>query len=367
MTRTTPIRRHAITPPVFGREKLHRQRLVEILKANLDRRLILVIAPAGYGKTTLMADLTAHSDRPVCWVRVTEHDRDPARLWRVVVESLGAKFRRMRRQLDARGLESLPADKIGAWIGRQIGETGAPPVALMFDDVHLLGGSSESTALVAGLIDSLPEHVCCILGGREALELPLARAVAANEVLSIGAGDLSFAEDELEAWLKMDGGGEASAEMLERLMSESRGWIAGIQLLRLRGLEALHGSVPSPKELTFDYFGSEVLGRQSDALQRFALESSVLPVMTAEAVEAVCRVEDGARWLRLAVRRGLFLSGTSSSPRTYEYHPLFREFLQKRMEASDSKRARAAKIRAAKFLAKRGEAEQATELFWEAR
>ena len=99
MARLPPFQRHAITGPVFDRTKLHRARLVEILQDNLWRKLILIVAPAGYGKTTLLADLTAHTDRPVCWVRLTEHDQDPMRLAGVLVHSLGAGFPRKRRKL----------------------------------------------------------------------------------------------------------------------------------------------------------------------------------------------------------------------------------------------------------------------------
>jgi DNA-binding SARP family transcriptional activator/tetratricopeptide (TPR) repeat protein len=350
---------------VFGRGKLHRKRLVEILEANLDKRLILVVAPAGYGKTMLLADLTAHIDRPVCWVRLTEHDRDSARLCSILVESLGARFRRMRRRLDPRGLESLSPDKTGRWVGRGIAEAATPEFVLMFDDVHLVGASAESAAFLAGLIDALPRHVCCILAGREALDLPLAGAVAADEVLAIGAGDLALAEEELDGLLNLDGEGQTTAEVRDRLMSESRGWIAGIQLLRLRGLEALQASVPAPKDLTFQYFGSEVLAKQTEAMQRFALESSVLPVMTAEAVEAVCRVEDGARWLRMAVRKGLFITATGLSSRSYEYHPLFREFLRLHIDRIDPRGARQAKLRGARYLANHAAEEQAVELYWE--
>src|SRR5574342_1303508 len=96
MARLQTFQRHGITAPVFDKAKLHRRRLVQILQDNLWRKLILVVAPAGYGKTMLLADLTAHTDRRVCWVRLTEHDRDAMRLARAVAGSVDSRFPKAR-------------------------------------------------------------------------------------------------------------------------------------------------------------------------------------------------------------------------------------------------------------------------------
>ena len=366
MARLQPFQRHAITPPAFDHTKLHRARLVEILQDNLWRKLILVIAPAGYGKTTLLADLTAHTDRPVCWVRLTEHDQDPMRMAGVLVQSLRTRFPRARKQLDLRGLESLPPEGVGRTLAAAMARAIPLELLLIIDDLHLLSASQGSAAFLSGLLGAAPQGICSVLSGREMPDLPLAKPAADGNILTIGAGDLALMEDELEGVLAPEEGSPVDEATRRRLLAETKGWVAGVLLLRLRGLEALKASAPNGKELTFEYFAAEVLGKQSDELKDFVVRSSVLPVMTAEAVEQVLRVEDGGRWLRLAVRKGLFLSPSGASPRTYEFHPLFREFLLMELEKEHGSIAQPIRIRAASFLEKHGAEEQAVDLLWAA-
>jgi len=364
MARLQPFQRHAITAPVFDRTKLHRARLVEILQDNLWRKLILVIAPAGYGKTTLLADLTAHTDRPVCWVRLTEHDQDPMRLAWVLVESLGMRFPRARKHLNLSGLESLPPEGVGRAMAAAIAQAVPRSLLLIIDDLHLLSTSLGSAAFLSGLLGAAPQSLCCVLSGREMPDLPLAKPAADGNILTIGAGDLALMEDELEGVLAAEDGSRVDEATRHRLMADTKGWVAGVLLLRLRGLEALRASAPNGKELTFEYFAAEVLEKLSDELKDFVVRSSVLPVMTAEAVEQVLRVEDGGRWLRMAVAKGLFVSTSGTSPRTYEYHPLFREFLLQKLERVDPRAARELKARAAAHMARIGAIEQAVDAYW---
>ena len=92
--------KYAITPPEFDPAKLHRARLVDLIHANLPSRLIVIIAPAGYGKTTLLADFTAHTEFCVCWVRISEADQDPSHFAEVLCASLTKRFRRLRELFD---------------------------------------------------------------------------------------------------------------------------------------------------------------------------------------------------------------------------------------------------------------------------
>src|SRR3990170_8399204 len=109
MAKTDALLRHAITPPAFdARAKLHRERLVDGIHANIPRKLIAIAAPAGYGKTTLLADFTDCTEIPVCWVRLTEADRDMVRLATVLAASLQKRFRRLRGQLELDGLVGSP-------------------------------------------------------------------------------------------------------------------------------------------------------------------------------------------------------------------------------------------------------------------
>jgi ATP/maltotriose-dependent transcriptional regulator MalT len=104
MAKLDSVVRHAITAPAFDQTKLHRERLVDEIHANVPRKLIALVAPPGYGKTTLLADFTEHTELPVCWVRVSEADRDVYRFASMLRASLGRRFRRLQDEID---LESL--------------------------------------------------------------------------------------------------------------------------------------------------------------------------------------------------------------------------------------------------------------------
>ena len=113
MPRLDPVLRHATTPPVFDPSKIHRERLVDLVHSYLPRKLIVVAAPAGYGKTTLLADFTAHSDFPVFWVRLTPADHDERRLAEMIVATLRRRFRRVMRETRLNALAGATAEALG--------------------------------------------------------------------------------------------------------------------------------------------------------------------------------------------------------------------------------------------------------------
>ena len=100
MAKLDAVTRHAITAPIFDKTKLHRERLVDEIHANIPRKLIAVAAPPGYGKTTLLADFSEHTDFPVCWLRISEADRDVFRFASILNISLQRRFRRLQNQID---------------------------------------------------------------------------------------------------------------------------------------------------------------------------------------------------------------------------------------------------------------------------
>lgn len=139
MAKTDALLRHQITPASFDpKAKLHRERLVDAIHANIPRKLIAIAAPAGYGKTTLLADFTANTDLPVCWVRLTEADKDVMRLTTVLAASLQKRFRRLRTRLDVESLVGTPPEGLANFfieaIDSYVGET----FVVILDDVHFV-------------------------------------------------------------------------------------------------------------------------------------------------------------------------------------------------------------------------------------
>jgi len=359
--------RHAITPPAFDEtNRLHRERLVDVLLANIPRKLIAIAAPPGYGKTTLLADFTSYAELPVCWVRLTEADADLMRLAHVLATSLQRRFRRLRGQPNLESLAgSSPAGIAQAFAGlidAQVSEA----FVIAFDDIHLVNRSKPVMAFFEAFLEHQPDQVTVITAGREVPEVSLARLMAEGSLAGLGPHDLALDRAELVALATNQLGMELAPEKADRLLEETRGWVTGVLLSGLLSGRALGELVQGSRPMVYEYLASVVLNRQPDDLRRFMLDSAVLPVMSAEACDHVLRRDDSERLLPRLIRGGLFVTGTDESPRTYEYHPQFRSFLIESLAMSDQARLQALLARAAAYLAQHGSPEHAVSLFLDA-
>ncbi|MEK6587905.1 MAG: hypothetical protein AABY97_03590, partial [Chloroflexota bacterium] len=155
-----PLIRHAITPPAFDdRTSLHRERLVDALHANIPRKLIAIAAPAGYGKTTLLADFGANTDLAVCWARLTEADWDVMRFAHVIAASLQIRFRRLKGQPDLATLATSSPEALAIAFASAIDGTISETFVLALDDVHLINQSKPVLAFLDRFLQELPEQV----------------------------------------------------------------------------------------------------------------------------------------------------------------------------------------------------------------
>ena len=361
------ILRHAITPPSLDRSKIHRERLVDALHANVPRKLIAIAAPPGYGKTTLLADFTAHTELPVCWVRLTEADRDVMRLAAVLAASLRKRFRRLRGDLDMDVLAGTPPVALGRHFAGVIDEKISETFVIIFDDVHLINHSRPVLEFLDAFLDILPEQVTVIASGREVLEVSLARLMAEGDLAGMGPHDLALTRDELALLSRKQLGADMDDRQLDRLLNDTRGWITGVLLSGMLSRSTMSSLLQSSGPMVYEYLASVVFNRQPDAMRNFMLESAVLPVMTTEACDQVLQREDSGRFLRKLVRSGFFITATGDSPRMYEYHPQFRDFLLSILEDLDGRRLRTLRLRAARYLEEQGAAEHAVELYFDAR
>jgi LuxR family maltose regulon positive regulatory protein len=336
MARLDPTIRHAITPPEFDEGKLHRERLVDRLHGEVPKRLVAIAAPAGYGKTTLLADFVAHTEMPVCWLQLSSSDQDVMRLASALYSSMEYRFRRLRDQFDLRAFAGSSPVELARAIGSLIEENIPETFVLILDDTHVIQNSERSLAFLDSLIMELPEQAVVFAAGREVLEVSLARLMANGELAGFGPQDLALDREETRAILSQEGT-EPTLEQVEQVIDKSKGWVAGIVLTRNSGTRsALAGALP--ENLAYEYLGSVVLNRQSEDVRAFLLESSVLPVMTAELCDSVLGREDSAEMLDSAMSKGLFVTKTASNPETYEYHPMFRGLLAETLSASNPDR-----------------------------
>jgi len=361
-----PVVRHAITAPAFDQAKLHRERLVDALHANIAKTLIVVAAPPGYGKTTLLADFHHHTEIPTCWVRLTEADTDVMRLASLLQMSLARRFRRLRGRPNLEALSTATpialARLFAAAIAAHVGE----PFAILMDDVHLVNGSRPVLEFLDELLATLPEQATLVAAGREVLDVSLARLMAEGNLVGFGPQDLALTAAELTEVARRQLGVTLDGAGVETLLAETRGWVTGVLLSRTLTEETLRDIRDSSTPLVYDYLAAVVLNRQPDDMRNFMLEAALLPVMTAESCDAVLGSSDSGRMLSRLLRSGLFLLSAGAGLGTYEFHPQFREFLLATMEARDRKRLAALRTRAAKWFERSSQPEAAVRLYFEA-
>jgi ATP/maltotriose-dependent transcriptional regulator MalT len=367
MSRLDPVLRHAITAVSFEENKLHRERLVDELHANIPKKLIVIATPPGYGKTTLLADFTAHTELPVCWLRLGPADQDVVRFTQVLRASLERKFRRIKETIDLESLIGSEPQAIARVFSDMIDEHIAETFTIVLDDVHLINTSRTTINFLDAFLETLPDQATLITSGREVLDVGLARLMADGDLGGFGPPDLALNPEEIIQLAHLQSGFELSEEHANRLLDETKGWVTG---LLLSG-ELSGGDLPSlvfdSRPMVYEYLASVVLNRQPEDLRRFLLDSAVLPVMTIDACDEVLSREDSQKFLNRLVREGLFVSATSEIPRTYEYHPQFREFLLESLASSEPDRLKKLRQKAGALYARVDAPEQAVELFLEAK
>jgi DNA-binding SARP family transcriptional activator len=363
MAKLDPVIRHAITPPAFDESKIHRDRLVDQLHANVPRKLVAIAAPPGYGKTTLLADFTSNTELPVCWVRITTADQDVYRFVNVFNESLQKRFRRLSGKIELEKLFGTPPESLGRIFAETIDENISETFVIVLDDVHLINNAKGTTTFLDALLEVLPEQVTLIAAGREVLEVSLARLMANGALAGLGPQDLALTTAEIVELAKHQSGLSLSDSHAAQLFEETKGWVTGLILSGELSGKDLPSLVFDSRPMVYEYLASVVLNRQPDDQRRFMMDSAVFPVMTAASCDEVLERDDSSGIMLQLLREGLFVSATNETPRTFEYHPQFREFLLDSARASDSKRLNLLQKRAARFLEEEGTSEQAVSLY----
>lgn len=339
--------RQAISPVAFDNSKLHRERLVDALHGEVERKVIAIAAPAGYGKTTLLADFSADTDLPVCWARLSEADRDYAHLSEVVYASLSKRFRRLGSSpIKPRPRTSSPQE-LGSTIGHAISESIPEAFVFIIDDVQILDRDEASLEFLDSMVLASPEQATFILSGRRVPEISLGRLMAEGNLVGFGPNDLAISKDELVRLSNLAGGILTRDRDVEALLEESQGWITGVLLSSSFARHRLRLPSLDDQSLVYEYLASATLNRMPADVREFLLESSIPPRLTAEECDRLRGASDSEELLNYAVQSGLFIVATGEHPPTYEYHPMFSDFLQETLRAADPGRFRTLNIRAA--------------------
>jgi LuxR family maltose regulon positive regulatory protein len=317
-----------------------RPRLAAALDEGLARQLVLVCAPAGSGKTVLLADWAGRDGRLVAWLSLDAADNDPARFWRHVVAALD----RVRPGIAERAgpLLGPPAPPsfeglVTALVNELAAQPGEDEVLLVVDDYHLIEAQPVHASLEF-LVEHLPPGLDLVVASRADPPLPLPRLRAGGRLAELRAADLRFTAEEAAALLREATGGELPGE------ADPAGFVA-----------AFGGS----HRYVLDYLTEEVLERQGEQLRGFLLETSVLDRLSGALCDAVTGRTDGQAMLEQVERAGLFLVPLDEVRGWWRYHHLFADLLQARLEQERPGRVPALHRNAAAWCEERGLANDA--------
>src|SRR5262245_17067633 len=353
-----------LTAPRLRFTAVERPAVLERLTAESNASVVAVIAPAGYGKTTLLAEWAQRNGRAFAWVSLDEQDNDPKVFLAYVAQSLNAVEPIDRSVFKA--LASPGVSVVGVVIPR-VGRAFASmsrPVVLVLDDVHLLH-SRECQAAVAALVEHVPVGSRIAIAARREPHLRLARLRAEGRVLEIGPRELSL-DREQSASLLRNAGVEVSEEDVVGLHGKTEGWPVGLYLaaLSLRG----GGSVPSTvaafhgdDQFISEYLHFEVLSRLPKRELRFLRRTALLERLSGPLCDAVLQEEGSAEVLLRMQRSNQLLVPLDHHSEWYRYHHLFREMLITELERTEPGSRAPILGRAADWCERNGRPEEALE------
>jgi LuxR family maltose regulon positive regulatory protein len=321
-----------------------RRRLVQALDEGLARGRVLVCAPAGSGKTALLADWARGGGRPVAWLGLDGGDSDPVRFWRYVIAALDRARPGLAGRVGpppSRSFEGL----VTALINELAADPGPDEVLLVLDDYHL-AGSGPVHESVAFLLENLPPGLRVVVSGRADPPLPLARLRARGQLAELRAADLRFTPEEATALLGEAAGPGLPGTAVAALVARTEGWAAGLQLagLSLRGHADAAGFVAAfsgSHRFVLDYLADEVLDGQPGQVRAFLLETSVLERLTGALCDAVTGRAGSRAMLQDIERAGLFLVPLDEVRGWWRYHHLFADLLRARLQAEQPGRVQA--------------------------
>jgi LuxR family maltose regulon positive regulatory protein len=315
-----------------------RPRLIERLGQGANRKLTLVSAPAGFGKSTLLAEWLAASanQRPAAWVSLDPGDNDPSLFWAYFIAALQT----VRDGVGARALSQLhssPTPPVELVLTTLINEINAieDDFALILDDFHVIDAPPVHSA-TAFLLEHMPPQMHLVIASRSDPPLPLIRLRGRGESVELRAPDLRFTADEAADFLSDVMDLELSPEHMAALETRTEGWIAGLQLaaLSMQGRDDVSGFISAftgDDRYIVDYLVEEVLQRQPERIRSFLLQTSVLDRLSGPLCDNVTGQQDGKQMLETLERGNLFLVPLDGNRQWYRYHHLFGEVLFSRL------------------------------------
>jgi len=337
--------RTKLSVPPLRASMVSRPQLIERLNQGLQlgRKLTLISAPAGFGKTTLASSwiqtMGEDMSSPIAWLSLDDGDNDPTQFLTYFIAAL--------IQADAidvklgSGMQNMlqspqppPSDGI---LTTLINEISSNPDRMVFflDDYHQIQAQPIHEALTF-LLEHLPTQMHLVIVTREDPHLPLARLRARGQLSELRANDLRFTTAEAAEFLNQVMGLSLSAEDIAMLETRTEGWITGLQLAAIsmqssQDVKAFIQSFAGSHRFVLDYLIEDVLEQQPESVQTFVLHTAILDRLTGSLCDALTGQEDGQRTLEYLERANLFILPLDNERRWYRYHHLFSDLLRQRL------------------------------------
>jgi LuxR family transcriptional regulator, maltose regulon positive regulatory protein len=331
-----PVLRTKLFIPPFRSDYIPRPHLLDRINAGIKGKLIFVFAPAGYGKTTLVAEWTRQANLPTAWLSLDHTDRDPITFYQYLITCLQAIFPKLGEGILITLGSNLtaPTKNLAVALINEIFEH-ADDFVLVLDDFHRLT-NPDVIQIIDTLISELPPQMHVIITSRSDLPFSYARMRSQGEVTTIGIDELRFQPQEISAYLHTQLGEQLNATEEEILKDRSEGWIAGLHMavLSLQSSPDLHNNVTlfsGEDRYVSDYLIDEVLSRQNPDVYQFLIQTSILDKLTAELCNNLTGLDNSQTILEYLDRSGIFIFPLDNTRSWYRYHHLFVKLLKNRL------------------------------------
>ena len=342
---STPILTTKLYIPKPPSNLVPRISLIEKLSQNFEKKITLVSAPAGFGKTTLLSECAANCEYPTAWLSLDGGDNETARFLSYLITALQTIDRDIGESAlnTLNSLQSGPMDIILTNLINDVAKT-PDKFVLVLDDYHVIESSDIDQGIIY-LLSNLPPQMHLVIASRTDPTFPLPRLRSLGQIMEIRADDLRFTPAEAAIFLKNRMGLNISNQDIVALEARIEGWIAGLQMvaLSIQGLNKQSeisqfvSKFSSSHRYIMDYLTDEVLQQRPTGTKEFLLHTSILDRLNEKLCNAVTGVENSQEILEALEAANLFIVPLDNERVWYRYHHLFGELLRVRLERATPK------------------------------
>jgi LuxR family transcriptional regulator, maltose regulon positive regulatory protein len=329
--------------PQLGNTHVYRERLTDILHNNIQKRLQVISAPAGYGKTTLLSDFVHNIGIPVCWYSISmEDEEDPKLLIEGILASIKSQFPNFGK-LTTSWLASMydiskDAPHLLTILANEINDSIPDYLVFVLEDYHLIQHSQSAKYLLNLFVNRLPDNCHLIISSRTQVELPIISSMLLNnQVTILSMSHLSFTAAEAKRLSATCFGRNLTNGDANKLVEETGGWAISL-VLHLNNIdtnESFDHSIITQDQV-FRYMTVEVFEKQLPDIQNFLLASSTIDDMEFELIEQLIPGVNYHKIMNYLTQQNLFLQCVNKEIECYRYHQLFKDFLQDKLRRDDS-------------------------------